>query len=169
MTEAIMWRSPRSPDSLLHCPWPAMQAWFRGCIPAPARPSVGGMKGKRSLADAGGSVAGRKSVADFRQHTRYDSSKMPAATPRTDRSLLWMAATAMGIATMSKWAFNLLVALTFPILVENLGAAYTFWLYALISVGSLVFCLRFAPETKGRTLEEIGGPMDRRTGLSSPR
>lgn len=69
-------------------------------------------------------------------------------------------AVAMGIATMSNWTFNLLVALTFLILVEHLGAAYTFWLYALISVGSLVFCFRFVPETKGRTLEEIGKPMD---------
>ena len=79
---------------------------------------------------------------------------------------------AMGIATMSNWAFNLLVALTFLILVENLGAAYTFWLYALVSVGSFVFCLRFVPETKGRTLEEIGEPMDQRNrypGLSSHR
>ena len=65
---------------------------------------------------------------------------------------------AMGIATMTNWTFNLVVALTFLILVENLGAAYTFWLYGLVSVGSLIFCFRFVPETKGRTLEEIGEP-----------
>jgi len=62
---------------------------------------------------------------------------------------------AMGVATMANWAFNLLVALTFLLLVEQLGPAYTFWLYALVSVASWVFAYRLVPETKGRTLEEI--------------
>lgn len=62
---------------------------------------------------------------------------------------------AMGIATMSNWSFNLLVALTFLVLVERLGPSYTFWLYAMVSIGSLVFSYYLVPETKGRTLEEI--------------
>ncbi len=61
----------------------------------------------------------------------------------------------MSIATMSNWAFNLLVALTFLILLNSLGPAYTFWLYALLSVGAFLFSYRFVPETKGRALEEI--------------
>ena len=76
---------------------------------------------------------------------------------------------AMGIATMSNWTFNLLVALTFLLLVEHLGAAYTFWLYAAISVGSFMFSYQLVPETKGRTLEEITELMDQRNrypGLS---
>ena len=36
---------------------------------------------------------------------------------------------AMGIAAMTSWGFRLLVALTFPLLVEALGAASTFWIY----------------------------------------
>jgi sugar porter (SP) family MFS transporter len=62
---------------------------------------------------------------------------------------------AMGLATMSNWSFNLLVALTFLVLVERLGPSYTFWIYAVVSLGSLAFSYYLVPETKGRTLEEI--------------
>jgi MFS family permease len=62
---------------------------------------------------------------------------------------------AMGIATMSNWAFNLVVALTFLILLNSLGPTYTFWLYGILSVGAFVFSYRLVPETKGRALEEI--------------
>jgi sugar porter (SP) family MFS transporter len=62
---------------------------------------------------------------------------------------------AMGVATMCNWGFNLLVALTFLLLVDSLGAAYTFWVYAGVSVASWIFCYWLVPETKGRTLEEI--------------
>ncbi len=62
---------------------------------------------------------------------------------------------AMGVVTMTNWAFNLLVALTFLLLVDKLGPADTFWSYALVSVASWIFAWRLVPETKGRTLEEI--------------
>ena len=68
---------------------------------------------------------------------------------------------AMGAATMFNWGFNLLVALTFLLLVESLGAAYTFWVYAVVSVASWIFSYRMVPETKGRTLEEINEQWDR--------
>jgi hypothetical protein len=67
----------------------------------------------------------------------------------------------MGAATMFNWGFNLLVALTFLLLVESLGAAYTFWVYAVVSVASWIFSYRMVPETKGRTLEEINEQWDR--------
>jgi MFS transporter, SP family, galactose:H+ symporter len=62
---------------------------------------------------------------------------------------------AMGVATMTNWSFNLLVALTFLVLVENLGPSNTFWLYAVVSIASFAFSYYLVPETKGRTLEEI--------------
>ena len=62
---------------------------------------------------------------------------------------------AMGLATMSNWAFNLVVALTFLVLLNSLGPAYTFWLYAILSVAAFIFSYRLVPETKGRELEEI--------------
>ena len=68
---------------------------------------------------------------------------------------------AMGAATMCNWGFNLLVALTFLLLVESLGAAYTFWVYAAVSVASWIFSYCLVLETKGRTLEEINEQWDR--------
>ena len=62
---------------------------------------------------------------------------------------------------MSNLAFNLLVALTFLVLIESLGPSYTFWLYELVSVGSFIFSYRRVPETKGRTLEEISSQLQR--------
>jgi SP family galactose:H+ symporter-like MFS transporter len=62
---------------------------------------------------------------------------------------------AMSIATVANWGFNLIVALTFLTLVGALGRPETFWLYAVIGVAAWVFILRLVPETKGKTLEEI--------------
>ena len=63
---------------------------------------------------------------------------------------------AMSIATFTNWAFNFLIALTFPILVnELLGVTATLSIYAVIGVIGLLFCFFYVPETKGHTLEEI--------------
>ena len=61
---------------------------------------------------------------------------------------------AMSLATMLSWVFNLIVAITFLSLVQKLGAAGAFWLYAVISIGGWIFCYFLVPETKGHTLEE---------------
>lgn len=62
---------------------------------------------------------------------------------------------AMSIATLSNWAFNFVVALTFLPLLDALGPPTTFWLYAVLGVCGWFFCRFYMPETKGRTLEEI--------------
>src|SRR5213592_2117064 len=62
---------------------------------------------------------------------------------------------AEGMAATFNWASNLAVSLTFLTLVEKLGASSTFLLYAFASVASWLFAYYLAPETKGRTLEEI--------------
>lgn len=59
------------------------------------------------------------------------------------------------LGAFSNWFFTLIVSLTTLSLVTNLGATYTFWLYALISFIALVFIIFLVPETKGKTLEEI--------------
>ncbi len=62
---------------------------------------------------------------------------------------------AMAIATTANWGSNLLVAITFLSLTAALGTAWTFWLYAALAVMTLLFCARYVPETKGKSLESI--------------
>ena len=62
---------------------------------------------------------------------------------------------AEGTAAGVNWAFNFLVSLTFLTLVELLGPSLTFWVYAILAIGSWLFSYYLVPETKGRTLEEI--------------
>jgi MFS family permease len=61
----------------------------------------------------------------------------------------------MGIASATAWAVNVLVSLTFPIMVEAMGIALVFGLYGLVSVAALAFVIALAPETRGRSLELI--------------
>ncbi|WP_269799576.1 sugar porter family MFS transporter [Geodermatophilus chilensis] len=62
---------------------------------------------------------------------------------------------AMGIAVFVLWTVNAAISFAFPPLVAALGASLTFGLFALINTGSIVFVTKFAPETRGRTLEEL--------------
>lgn len=62
---------------------------------------------------------------------------------------------AMAVATSAVWAACYLVSQTFPILVERIGSAATFWTYGAMCAVAIVFVARFVPETKGRSLEEI--------------
>jgi SP family arabinose:H+ symporter-like MFS transporter len=65
----------------------------------------------------------------------------------------------MSVATFTIWTSCYIVAQTFPILNDSktIGPALTFWIYALISLGSFIFVFALVPETKGRTLEDIEG------------
>ena len=62
---------------------------------------------------------------------------------------------AMSLATLSNWAFNFAVSITFLTLVEKLGKAGTFWLYSAIGVAGWIFCRLYIPETKGVALETL--------------
>ncbi|MDQ2751897.1 MAG: sugar porter family MFS transporter, partial [Bacteroidota bacterium] len=62
---------------------------------------------------------------------------------------------AMSTVTVTNWAMNLIVAVTFLSLVSFIGEAFTFWLYGLIAIGAWIFFYKLVPETKGKTLEEI--------------
>jgi hypothetical protein len=59
------------------------------------------------------------------------------------------------LGAFSHWFFDLIVTLTTLSLVTWLGATHTFWLYAAISVGALVFIYYLVPETNGKSLEQI--------------
>jgi MFS transporter, SP family, galactose:H+ symporter len=74
---------------------------------------------------------------------------------------------AEGTAAGVNWTFNFLVSVTFLTLVQALGPSFTFWLYALLAVGSWLFSYYLVPETKGRTLEEIEQSFRRRVRMET--
>jgi SP family galactose:H+ symporter-like MFS transporter len=62
---------------------------------------------------------------------------------------------AMSAVTVTNWAVNLVVAVSFLTLVGVLGHAGTFWLYGGIAAVAWLFFYFKVPETKGKTLEQI--------------
>ncbi|HYK92377.1 MAG TPA: sugar porter family MFS transporter [Acidobacteriota bacterium] len=62
---------------------------------------------------------------------------------------------AMAISVFALWSGCFTLTYSFPFLNRNLGAANTFWIYAVICVGGFFFINSHLPETKGKTLESI--------------
>jgi len=62
---------------------------------------------------------------------------------------------AMSIATLSLWVGTWLVGQFVPWLLENIGPAYTFWLFAFLVFWTIPLTIKLVPETKGKSLEEI--------------
>ncbi len=69
---------------------------------------------------------------------------------------------AMAIAVTALWSACFLLTYTFPLLNAALGAAGTFWTYAAVCLAGAVFLGLRLPETKGRTLEEMGSEVTAR-------
>ncbi|MFB9761593.1 sugar porter family MFS transporter [Ectobacillus funiculus] len=63
--------------------------------------------------------------------------------------------TAIGFASTCLWLANIAVSLSFPVLLESLGSSVLFLVYAVIGIAAFLFVLKFVPETKGKSLEEI--------------
>ncbi|RZI73004.1 MAG: sugar porter family MFS transporter, partial [Pseudomonas sp.] len=57
-----------------------------------------------------------------------------------------------GTAVSMQWLFNATVAFLFPIAVDTIGNP-TFFVFAAINIGSLIFVFLCLPETKGKSLE----------------
>lgn len=68
---------------------------------------------------------------------------------------------AMGIAVGAQWLMNAIVSQTFPMLNGNgylnevFAGGFPFWMYAIFSTVSLIIVLKFLPETKGISLEDM--------------
>lgn len=62
---------------------------------------------------------------------------------------------AMSFCTVVLWIGVVLVTQLTPMLLENIGGAFTFWLFTANALFLLVFTWKMIPETKQRTLEEI--------------
>ncbi|MDG5473183.1 sugar porter family MFS transporter [Jeotgalibacillus sp. ET6] len=65
-------------------------------------------------------------------------------------------AKAVGIATMFLWGANWAIGQFTPVLINNMGGAFTFWMFAVINVICFTFVMTIVPETKNKSLEEIG-------------
>lgn len=61
---------------------------------------------------------------------------------------------AMALAVAFQWLFNYLVSSTFPALYD-FNPTFAYSLYGIICVVAALFVLRFVPETKGKSLEEM--------------
>jgi MFS transporter, SP family, arabinose:H+ symporter len=62
---------------------------------------------------------------------------------------------AMSFATLTLWIGVVLVTQLTPVLLDTLGGAGTFWIFACNGIFLLIFTYKMIPETKGKTLEEI--------------
>ena len=62
---------------------------------------------------------------------------------------------AVSFAVASLWAANFVLIVSFPTLKATLGPAGCFAVYAEICLCGVLCILRFVPETKAKSLEEI--------------
>jgi MFS transporter, SP family, xylose:H+ symportor len=67
----------------------------------------------------------------------------------------------MAIAVAAQWIANYLVSWTFPMMdkstfLTNLfNQGFSYWIYGFMGLLATLFILKFVPETKGKTLEEM--------------
>jgi SP family galactose:H+ symporter-like MFS transporter len=61
----------------------------------------------------------------------------------------------IGCSTITNWVANMIVGATFLSLLNTIGNASTFWLYALLNLLFIALTFWLVPETKGVTLEQI--------------
>lgn len=62
---------------------------------------------------------------------------------------------ANGSAVFMLWVTNAVITFTFPSMMESLGGARTYGLYALVNLVFALILLKIMPETSGRSLEQI--------------
>jgi len=63
---------------------------------------------------------------------------------------------AMSVAVVCLWAANFIVILTFPVILNRLGGGTAFLLFDVMCIALVVFVYYKFPETKGKSLEELG-------------
>lgn len=61
----------------------------------------------------------------------------------------------VGWSTFVNWIANMVIGATFLSLLNGIGNARTFWLYAALNLLFIAFTWAFVPETRGVTLEQI--------------
>ncbi|WP_129731906.1 sugar porter family MFS transporter [Ectobacillus funiculus] len=61
----------------------------------------------------------------------------------------------MGATVFCLWIVNFLIGLMFPILLDKVGLAATFFVFVALGLGAITFVMKCLPETKGLTLEQL--------------
>lgn len=61
----------------------------------------------------------------------------------------------MGVTVFCLWITNFLVGFSFPILLSAVGLSATFFIFAVLGIGAIIFVNKFLPETKGKSLEQL--------------
>lgn len=61
----------------------------------------------------------------------------------------------MGISVFVLWMVNFAVSFSFPILVAALSISSTFFVFAVLGVGAILFAYKFIPETRNKSLEQL--------------
>lgn len=74
---------------------------------------------------------------------------------------------ATGVATLVLNIGTLIVAQLFPILNGALSTEWVFLIFAVIGIFAMIFVIKFLPETRGRSLEEIEYDLRARTGAKT--
>ncbi|MHB1922832.1 MAG: sugar porter family MFS transporter [Chitinophagaceae bacterium] len=59
------------------------------------------------------------------------------------------------LGSFTHWIMATLIAFSFPYLAKHVGGGKTFFFFACVMVLQLIFVIRFMPETKGKSLEQI--------------
>lgn len=70
---------------------------------------------------------------------------------------------AAGLMAAMNFFMAFLTSMLFPYMILYIGASFTFWIYGIFCLLSVLFILFLLPETHGKSLEEI------QTILNKPR
>jgi sugar porter (SP) family MFS transporter len=70
------------------------------------------------------------------------------------------------VGSFTHWSMDALIAFSFPWLVLRVGGGTTFLLFGIMMILQLLFAMRLMPETKGKSLEQMGAGIDGSLALS---
>lgn len=61
----------------------------------------------------------------------------------------------MGASAFVLWTVNFLIGFGFPQLLAAIGISNTFFVFAVLGVGAILFAAKYVPETKDKSLEDV--------------
>ena len=61
----------------------------------------------------------------------------------------------MGVTVFCLWIVNFLIGLMFPVLLATIGLSTTFFVFVALGILAMTFVVKFLPETKGLSLEQL--------------